>query len=157
MPCSRRSSSSADRRYSDDAVVATHADVRQSSTLGSAFVAPIRVVEAARLSEVEVVEAVVGVDEGQFFPDLVQQCERWANEGRRVVVAALDADFARRPFGGVCDLVPLSEDVRKCHGVCMGCRGASAFSRRLGPNMDLIEVGASDRYRTVCRRCYWSE
>ena len=44
---------------------------------------------------------VVGVDEGQFFPDLVEFCDSMANAGKQVVVAALDGDFLRQPFGDI--------------------------------------------------------
>jgi hypothetical protein len=39
---------------------------------------------------------VVGIDEGQFFPDLLSFCETVANAGKVVVVAALDGTFQRK-------------------------------------------------------------
>ena len=36
---------------------------------------------------------VIGIDEGQFFPDLVPWCEQMANRGKIVLVAALDGTF----------------------------------------------------------------
>jgi thymidine kinase len=39
---------------------------------------------------------VVGIDEGQFFPDLEVFCETVANAGKVVVVAALDGTFQRK-------------------------------------------------------------
>jgi thymidine kinase len=144
-----------DRRYKDGATVATHADIQQESTKGSEAAAPVRVVTTNALSLVDVSEMIVGIDEGQFYPDLVACCERWAAEGRRVIVAALDGDFARRPFGQVCDLVPLCESVEKRRGVCMVCRGRdSAFTLRIGRSTALVEIGAQESYRTVCRQCY---
>lgn len=146
-----------DRRYKDGAIVATHADIQQESTKGTEAAAPVRVVTANALSHVliGVSEMIVGIDEGQFYPDLVACCERWATEGRRVIVAALDGDFARRPFGQVCDLVPLCESVEKRRGVCMVCRGSdSAFTLRIGRSTALVEIGAQESYRTVCRQCY---
>ena len=44
---------------------------------------------------------VVGIDEGQFFPDLLNCAEQLANLGLTVWVAALDGDFLRQPFGDV--------------------------------------------------------
>ena len=44
---------------------------------------------------------VVGIDEGQFFPDLVRFCDHAANLDKVVVVAMLDGTFERRPFGPV--------------------------------------------------------
>ncbi len=146
---------SGDCRYERGATVVTHANAQQGSTSGSEVAAPIRIVTTDTLSNVDVSEFVVGVDEGQFYPDLVECCERWAVEGRRVIVAALDGDFARRPFGEVCRLVPLCEFVEKRRGVCMVCRGReSAFSQRIGHSTALVEIGAQESYRTVCRKCH---
>ena len=52
-----------------------------------------------RLSEVADVAGdydCIGIDEGQFFPDLVPFCERMANAGKTVIVAALDGTFQRK-------------------------------------------------------------
>ena len=38
---------------------------------------------------------VIGIDEGQFFPDLIPFCEAAANAGKTVLVAALDSTFQR--------------------------------------------------------------
>jgi hypothetical protein len=49
---------------------------------------------------------VVGIDEGQFFPDLVEFSEMAANAGKIVLIAALDSTFQRmvraRMRGQVC-------------------------------------------------------
>ena len=53
---------------------------------------------ACNLGEVasEVADAdIIGVDEGSFFPDLVERCEAWANSGKTVIIAALDGTFQR--------------------------------------------------------------
>ena len=146
-----------DTRYEAGAVVASHADFRQTSTAASDACAAIRVVTTNALADVSIHddEKVIGIDEGQFYPDLIAQCELWAGKGCRVIVAALDGDFARRPFGQVCNLVPLCESVEKRRGVCMSCRTRdSAFTQRLGASVDIIQVGARESYRSVCRKCY---
>ena len=51
---------------------------------------------------------VVGIDEGQFFPDVVEFCDGAANLGKTVVVAALDGTFERKPFGNIVSLIPLA-------------------------------------------------
>jgi len=144
-----------DSRYDDGAVVTTHAGIKQTSTPETKILAPIRIVIASCLSEVDISEPFIGIDEGQFFPDLVECCERWAAKGHCVIVAALDGDFARRPFGHVCSLIPLCESVEKLRGVCMVCRGRdSAFTQRIGASTNLVEIGAQESYRSVCRQCY---
>jgi len=42
---------------------------------------------------------VIGIDEAQFFPDVVQGCETLAQLGKVVIVASLDGTFQRKPFG----------------------------------------------------------
>ena len=76
---------------------------------------------------------VIGIDEGQFFPDTVAWAEEMANRGKFVVVAALDGTFQRKPFGDILSLVPLAENVTKLNAVCMNCFGDAAF-RYTPPN-----------------------
>ncbi len=98
---------------------------------------------------------VVGVDEGQFFSDLAEQCEAWANQGRHVVVAALDGTFERKPFGQVCEMVPLAESITKLSAVCMMCRSRDAhFSLRIGREKTVEHIGGKESYRATCRACY---
>jgi thymidine kinase len=51
---------------------------------------------------------VIGVDEGQFFQEIVEFCELLANQGKTVVVSALDGTFERKPFGNIINLIPLA-------------------------------------------------
>ena len=72
-----------------------------------------------------------------------------------VIVAALDGDFRREPFGAVCALVPRCESVQKMAGVCMACRQRdSSFSQRIVAGDDPVLIGAKESYRAVCRSCY---
>ena len=56
--------------------------------------------------------------------------ERWANEGKLILVAALDGTFQRQPFLTVLQLVPLAEDVTKLKAVCAHCHREAAFTHR---------------------------
>uniref|UniRef100_A0A8C7X6S5 Thymidine kinase n=1 Tax=Oryzias sinensis TaxID=183150 RepID=A0A8C7X6S5_9TELE len=107
---------------------------------------------------------VIGIDEGQFFPDTVEFSEEMANLGKTVIVAALDATFQRKPFGNILSLVPLAESVVKLHAVCMQCYREAAYTKRIGVEKELrcvkwcllqVEViGGADKYQAVCRTCY---
>ena len=44
---------------------------------------------------------VVAVDEGQFYPDIVEFCETLASQDKIVLVSALDGTFERKPFGRI--------------------------------------------------------
>jgi thymidine kinase len=143
------------------ALAVTHELERNAlaSAPATGALAAVRVVAAARLADVELSpdELAVGVDEGQFFDDLGDACERWARAGRAVVVAALDGDFSRAPFAPVSVLLPLCDSARvvKIAGVCGDCRSApSSFSRRNDASRQIVLIGGNDKYTAVCRACY---
>eukprot|EP00040_Diaphanoeca_grandis_P043991 m.10963 g.10963 ORF g.10963 m.10963 type:complete len:246 (+) comp8569_c0_seq1:186-923(+) len=100
---------------------------------------------------------VVAIDEGQFFPDLVPFCEYAANQGKVVIVAALDGNFLREPFQNVCDLIPRSESVTKINAICAVCGEPASFSKRTVADQTVKLVGGSDMYKPVCRLHHRSE
>ncbi|XP_017272540.1 thymidine kinase, cytosolic [Kryptolebias marmoratus] len=97
---------------------------------------------------------VIGIDEGQFFPDTVAFCEEMANLGKTIIVAALDGTFQRKPFGNILNLVPLAESVVKLHAVCMQCYKDAAYTKRIGAEKEVEVIGGADKYQAVCRKCY---
>lgn len=98
--------------------------------------------------------SVLGIDEGQFFPDVVEFSEEMASLGKTVIIAALDGTFQRQAFGRVLDLVPLAESVVKLNAVCMHCFKDAAFTKRLGEEKKVEVIGGADKYMAVCRDCY---
>ncbi|KAM3660473.1 thymidine kinase, cytosolic isoform 1-T1 [Ammospiza maritima maritima] len=99
--------------------------------------------------------AVIGIDEGQFFPDIVEFCEKMANIGKTVIVAALDGTFQRKAFGSILNLVPLAESVVKLNAVCMECFREASYTKRLGAEREVEVIGGADKYHSVCRACYF--
>ncbi|NXC23257.1 KITH protein, partial [Corythaeola cristata] len=99
--------------------------------------------------------AVIGIDEGQFFPDIVEFCETMANAGKTVIVAALDGTFQRKAFGNILNLVPLAESVVKLNAVCMECYREASYTKRLGAEREVEVIGGADKYHSVCRACYF--
>lgn len=99
---------------------------------------------------------VIGVDEGQFFPDTVDFCEQMADMGKTVIVAALDGTYQREAFGDILRLVPLAESVIKLTAVCMQCYGEGAFTKRKGDEKELEVIGGAELYLAACRACHKS-
>jgi thymidine kinase len=105
------------------------------------------------LKDLESVDC-IGIDEGQFFDDIVEFCELNANKGKVVIVSALDSNFKKEAFGKILDLIPKCEEVTKLKAVCMICFKEASFSKRICKNEDEILIGGSNEYISVCRKCY---
>lgn len=99
--------------------------------------------------------AVIGIDEGQFFPDLESMVRKWVDAGKRVIIASLDGDFRRRKFGNVLDLVPFADTVRKFCSVCSRCSVAPGiFTHRMTKDTSVVAAGGKDKYESLCRACF---
>ncbi len=95
------------------------------------------------------------VDEGQFFPDLVNTISRWVNNySVNIIVGGLDGDFQRKPIGQILDLIPMADKCIKLNSLCNICKdGTEApFSFRLVKSNDKVLVGGSESYIPVCRK-----
>nr|ACO11457.1 Thymidine kinase [Caligus rogercresseyi] len=98
---------------------------------------------------------VIGIDEGQFFPDIVPFAERMASQNKIVIIAALDSTFQRKGFPHILELIPLAERVTKFNSVCMKCFKEGSFNKRITQEMELEVIGGSESYVSVCRSCYY--
>ena len=109
-----------------------------------------------RLSQLEAVfshplykEAhVIGIDESQFFSDLVPQVKTMVEKDHKVVyVAGLSGSFRRELFGHMHELIPWADSLLLLHAVCMECRNGKTpglFSKLVDNTTDgRPEVGAS--------------
>lgn len=98
---------------------------------------------------------VVGIDEAQFFDDgLVELVSELADSGVRVIVAGLDLDFLRRPFGPMPRILAIAEFVDKVHAVCMRCGAPAHYSQRIAGGGEQLQIGDVSAYEARCRRCY---
>ena len=98
---------------------------------------------------------VVGLDEAQFFDkEIVIVCNTLANQGKRVIVAGLDMDFAGNPFGCMPQLMSIAEYVTKVHAICVVCGDIAQYSYRLVPSQERVLLGETDSYEARCRRCF---
>ncbi|MDD2910445.1 MAG: thymidine kinase [Petrimonas sp.] len=105
-------------------------------------------------SEVEV----VGVDEAQFFDKgLTDVCQQLADQGIRVIVAGLDMDFKRIPFGPMPALCAIADDVTKVHAICVRCGSLACYSHRIVAGEKQVMLGEMHEYQPLCRKCYLQE
>jgi thymidine kinase len=86
---------------------------------------------------------VVAVDEGQFYPDIVEFCETLASQDKIVLVSALDGTFERKPFGRILELVPLAEKVIKLRAICVNCGDDAPFTKRICESKEVELLGGA--------------
>jgi thymidine kinase len=107
------------------------------------------------LRSVEDVTVVIGIDEGQFLDDgLVEVAEVFAVAGKQVIVAGLDLDYLRRPFGPIPKLAGQAEYVSKMLAVCHRCGAPALYTQRMTESDELVVLGATEAYEARCRLCY---
>ncbi|MCD4651434.1 MAG: thymidine kinase [Candidatus Cloacimonetes bacterium] len=107
------------------------------------------------LGWVESSTEVVAIDEAQFFnEDIVDVCNKLANNGVRVIVAGLDQDYRGKPFGQMPYLMCIAEYVTKEMAICSRCGNPANRTQRLTKDKDKIVVGAAGVYEARCRNCH---
>jgi thymidine kinase len=126
--------------------------------------ARMQAVPVASVAEIEAKAQgyeVVGIDEAQFLGDgVVATALELANRGVRVVVAGLDQDFRRLPFGPMPELLVHAEFVDKLQAVCHRCGGPATTTQRLVDGQpapytgETVVVGAAEQYEARCRGCH---
>ena len=101
---------------------------------------------------------VVAIDEAQFFKHgLVQIAEELANEGYRVVIAALDANFRGESFGEMGELLCRADYITKLTAICPICGEEATKTQRIVDGRPAfyedpeILVGADESYAPRCR------
>jgi thymidine kinase len=137
---------SGDTRYTNENMVATHDNIFYKAE------------PALNLSKENIPKYsdydVIGVDEGQFFPDLAEFAEGMANAGKIVIIACLNGDYLRNGFDTVLKLIPLAEHITKLSAVCLSCSGDASFTSRKSSEKEIEVIGGIDKYAALCRTCY---
>lgn len=134
-----------DTRY-DEVAIISHDENAISST-------PIDNSQTILLMAQEV--DVVGIDEAQFFDDqLPEVCDQLATRGIRVIVAGLDMDYLRKPFGQMPSLLAKADFITKLHAICVRCGHIANYSYRKTTQDAQVVLGEKDIYEPRCRTCY---
>ncbi|HDZ41559.1 MAG TPA: thymidine kinase [Bacteroidetes bacterium] len=134
-----------DKRYSDTLVV-SHDERSITST-------PVE--NASMILLLSAGVQVVGIDEAQFFDHgIVAVCNELADRGVRLIVAGLDMDYSRKPFGPMPDIIAIAEYVTKVHAICVECGNLANYSYRKARDKNVVLLGEQDIYKPLCRNCY---
>ena len=94
---------------------------------------------------------VVGIDEAQFFPDLLQFIKESEKFNKIIIVVGLDGDYKREKIGQILDIIPYCDTVVKLAAMDMIDKDGSPgiFSKRIVENNEKILIGANDTYLAV--------
>ena len=98
------------------------------------------------------------IDEGQFIRGLAAFCLRQRKLGKHVTVSALSSDFRGNPWEEITRLVPAHVDrIFTFLGVCVACKQDGYYTRKIMGGEDVIDVGGSEKYVTVCHQHFGPE
>ena len=100
---------------------------------------------------------VIAIDEAQFFTDLYDFVIICESHNKDVIIAGLDGDSERKPFGQILNCITLCDSVIKLKAYDMISKDGSEaiFTKRLSTTEEKqISVGSTDKYISVNRNNY---
>jgi len=102
---------------------------------------------------------VIGIDEGQFFTDLVEVCDELALLKKTIVIAALNGDFRMEPFPVIARIISKADKIKLLKAYCFNCHKDAKFSLRIVQSNEKVLIGSGEAYKPACREChkYFSE
>ncbi len=143
---------SIDNRY-DESMVVTHMGVKHEAV-------PVKNVRDLAACIDEDTDVVL-IEEAQFFDrSLSGLAVKLADEGTEVILAGLDQDFRREPFGPMPELLAVADEVVKLRAICMNCGAPASHTYRqidgkLAHRDDpIVLIGATEAYEARCRNCF---
>jgi len=135
----------ADKRYTEKSEVVTHDFLKYDSidckNLGEHF---------DKLKNYDV----IGIDEGQFFPDLVEISEKLALMKKTVIIAALNGDFRMEPFPVVAKIISKADKIKLLKAYCFNCHKDAHYTLRIVQSNETVLIGAGEAYKPACRECH---
>jgi thymidine kinase len=145
-----------------DHIISSHASMYKGLS------SKIDVQSSNLLSQIDVTKyTIVGIDECNFFEDLVPMVSKWISQGKHIIASGLDGDYQMKKFGSISDLLPIADSFIKLKAICSCCltehqkNGGlvtpfttvpAPFTKRISSSSSVIEIGGADKYVAVCRR-----
>ena len=131
-----------DDRYTKDEELITHSGIKSKN----------KCMSCSKLSEIyeKLLEFdVIGIDEGQFFPDLVEICDKLCLAGKYIGVAALSGNFRMEPFENVSKLISKADKIKLMKAACYFCDKEAGFSLRIVAGNQDILIGSGESYKDL--------
>jgi len=136
-----------DNRFSDDEIVSRCGVRRKTHSLKN-------INDVYELLKQDKYKAII-IDEAHFFGNsLIEVADDLANKGYLVIVAGLDQDYLRKPFGPIPALMAMAERVTKLQAICVVCQHAASTSFRKDSSNEQNLIGDYNEYEARCRKCH---
>lgn len=142
--------------------------ISSHSSLYKGLNGKIDVISISNLLDANVDEYfVIGIDEANFFPDLVPAVRKWLEIGKNIICVGLDGDYKMEQFGHISELLPMADSFIKLTAICSVCLSQligkgenitplnitpAPFTKKLYRDDQLIDIGGNDKYAPVCRK-----
>lgn len=143
-----------DSRTKDDNSFSTHNPTIKSIPFDSLKSETLNTINVSKYE-------VIGLDEASFFRDLKEIVLKWVEKEKKIViVAGLNGDYQRKPFGQLLDLVPFCDNITKLTPFCLSCKKEkneirnALFTKRIVSSAEKILIGDKEFYIPVCRQCF---
>jgi thymidine kinase len=95
------------------------------------------------------------IDEGQFYNDGAEVCDSLANRGFKVIVAALQGDYLRKPIGCVPELLAYADKITHLTAIDSETGEDAPFTSKISDksidNSGKL-IGGKETYRAVSRK-----
>jgi thymidine kinase len=97
------------------------------------------------------------IDEAQFFKNLYNFVKKATDrDNKHVIIVGLNGDSNRNNFGDIYKLYPLADEIELMTAMCSICKNGNKaiFSKKIIEDNNIIDIGTTDKYIPVCRKCY---
>ena len=71
---------------------------------------------------------VIGIDEGQFFSDLLEICDTLTRFGKIIFIAALSSNDQMKPYDNISNLIPFVDKIKLMKSYCFFCHKQAGFN-----------------------------
>jgi thymidine kinase len=154
-----------------DTIFSTHSSQYKGKKFTSQNITAIKVKHLNDIDETIEDYDIIGIDECQFFTDIIDVVPSLVNKKRKVVYCAgLDGDFNQNVFGKTLFLIPYADSCRKLNAKCSICLkemsnknssfigkdklssiNDAPFTNKFGGSEEQKQIGGLDIYSPVCR------
>lgn len=141
-----------DTRAMVEGAIYTHAKGSETDLFGL----PIQQVGTDQSSLPSVYEYdVIGIDEGQFMPNLDSIVKDLLKRDKIVIIAALNGKSDTTSWSSVSKIIPLCDKVKPLKSICSICKKWTATTTKLRDEHanNPILIGGAEKYIVLCVPC----